>query len=84
MKRISPATVTFGVMAIVLGLVAAYIVRQSMEKPPVVQAPPKPAPEPQGGDPVTGAVRAATRVAETGLKVAGGVTREVLRRLPRP
>lgn len=39
MKRISPATVTFGVMAIVLGLVAAYIVRQSMQKPPVVQAP---------------------------------------------
>lgn len=46
MKRISPATVTFGVMAIVLGLVAAYIVRQAMEKPPVVQAPPPPAPEP--------------------------------------
>jgi pilus assembly protein CpaB len=45
-KRISPATVTFGVMAIVLGLVAAYIVRQSMQKPPVVQAPPPPAPEP--------------------------------------
>lgn len=46
MKRISPATVTFGVMAIVLGLVAAYIVRQAMEKPPVAQAPPPPAPEP--------------------------------------
>jgi pilus assembly protein CpaB len=45
-KRISPATVTFGVMAIVLGLVAAYIVRQSLEKPPVVQAPPPPKPEP--------------------------------------
>jgi pilus assembly protein CpaB len=44
-KRISPATVTFGVMAIVLGLVAAYIVRQSMEKPPIVkrEAPPPPA-----------------------------------------
>ncbi|MCI0358357.1 MAG: Flp pilus assembly protein CpaB [Planctomycetaceae bacterium] len=50
MKRISPATVTFGVMAIVLGLVAAYIVRQSMEKPPVVQAPPPPAPEPPKPD----------------------------------
>ncbi len=37
MKRISPATVTFGVMAIVLGLVAAYIVRQSMEKPQIVR-----------------------------------------------
>ena len=33
-------------MAIVLGLVAAYIVRQALEKPPVVQAPPPPAPEP--------------------------------------
>ena len=51
------------------------------------EPPPEPArPEraPTGADPVTGAVRAATRVAETGLKVAGGVTREVLRRLPRP
>jgi Flp pilus assembly protein CpaB len=38
--------VTFGVMAIVLGLVAAYIVRQSMQKPPVVQAPAPPKPEP--------------------------------------
>ena len=46
MKRISPATVTFGVMAIVLGLVAAYVVRQSLQKPPVVQAPPPPVPEP--------------------------------------
>ena len=47
MKRISPATVTFGVMAIVLGLVAAYVVRQALHKPPVVQkpAPPPPAPE---------------------------------------
>ena len=39
MRRISPATVTFGVMAIVLGLVAAYIVRQALHKPPVVQKP---------------------------------------------
>jgi pilus assembly protein CpaB len=36
--------VTFGVMAIVLGLVAAYIVRQALQKPPVV-ATPAPAPE---------------------------------------
>jgi pilus assembly protein CpaB len=44
-KRISPATVTFAVMAIVLGLVAAYVVRQALEKPPVVKAPgPKPDP----------------------------------------
>jgi pilus assembly protein CpaB len=48
MKRISPATVTFGVMALVLGLVAAYIVRQSMHKPVVVkrEAPPAPAADP--------------------------------------
>jgi Flp pilus assembly protein CpaB len=37
-------------MAIVLGLVAAYIVRQSLEKPPVVQAPPPPAPAPAKPD----------------------------------
>src|SRR5687768_13210166 len=35
-------------MAIVLGLVAAYIVRQSLQKPPVVVvAPPPPAPAPE-------------------------------------
>ena len=47
MKRISPATVTFGVMAIVLGLIAVYVVRQAMTKPPVVEkpVPPPPAPE---------------------------------------
>lgn len=47
MRRISPATVTFGVMALVLGLVAAYIVRQSLHKPPVAAkpAPPPAAPE---------------------------------------
>ena len=45
MKRISPATVTVSVMAIVLGLVAAYVVRQALEKPPVAEAPqPKPDP----------------------------------------
>lgn len=37
MKRISPATVTVTVMALVLGLVAAYVVRQAMEKPPVAK-----------------------------------------------
>jgi len=48
MKRISPATVTFGVMALVLGLVAAYIVRQSMHKPVIVkrEAPPAPVVDP--------------------------------------
>ena len=47
MKRISPATVTFGVMALVLGLVAAYIVKQAMHKPEVAKVvPPPPAPAP--------------------------------------
>lgn len=45
MKRISPATVTFGVMAVALGLVATYVVRQAMRKP-VVQAPPPVRPAP--------------------------------------
>jgi hypothetical protein len=35
------------------------------------------------GGPLDDAVRAATKVAGTGLRVASGVTREVLRRLPR-
>ena len=43
---------------------------------------PKP-PEPES-DPVGGAIRAAAGVAGTGLRVANGITREVLRRLPRP
>lgn len=47
MKRISPATVTFGVMALVLGLVAAYVVRQALQKPPLVEKAPPPAPQPE-------------------------------------
>ena len=50
MKRISPATVTFGVMAIVLGLVSAYIVKQAMHKPPVVAKPAPPAPKCGGSE----------------------------------
>jgi pilus assembly protein CpaB len=42
-KRISPATVTVGVMAIVLGLVAAYVVRQALQKPVTVKPAPPPA-----------------------------------------
>ena len=45
MKRISPATVTLGVLAIVFGLVAAYIVRVSLEKAPLAKVEP-PAPPP--------------------------------------
>jgi hypothetical protein len=35
-------------------------------------------------DPVPGAVRAATKVAGTGVRVAGAVAHEILRRVPRP
>jgi hypothetical protein len=44
---------------------------------------PQPSPA-TGGDPVRGAIRGVAGVALTGAKVATGVTREVLRRLPRP
>lgn len=37
-----------------------------------------------GNDPVGDAVRAAAGVAGAGLRVANGITRELLRRLPRP
>jgi hypothetical protein len=39
---------------------------------------------PHAGDPVGDAIRTVTGVAATGARVAGGVAREVLRRLPRP
>jgi hypothetical protein len=38
----------------------------------------------RAGDPVGDAVRTVTGAAATGARVAGGVAREVLRRLPRP
>jgi hypothetical protein len=46
--------------------------------------PPRAEPPAGGGDPVGGAVRLAAGIAQAGLQVAGGLTREVLRRLPRP
>ena len=36
MKRISPGTVTFGVLAILLGLVAAYVARRSLDVKPKI------------------------------------------------
>ena len=50
------------------------------------QAPPPaaPTPEPRSRGPVEEAVHLAGRIAGTGVRVAGGVTKEVLRRLPRP
>lgn len=54
-------------------------------------APKREAPAPRAGaaresdpDPVGDALRTAARVVETGLHAANEVTREVLRRLPRP
>jgi hypothetical protein len=44
----------------------------------------KAAPASAGADPVGGAIRTVAGVAGLGAKVAGGVAREVLRRLPRP
>jgi hypothetical protein len=54
--------------------------RQASKRPE--QPPPRPA---EGGpDPVGDAVRLAAGIAGTGLRVANGLTREVIRRLPRP
>jgi hypothetical protein len=43
----------------------------------------RPAPQ-RGGDPVTDVIRGVAGLAGTGAKVAGGVARELLRRVPRP
>jgi hypothetical protein len=45
---------------------------------------PQPTPARGERDPVRGAIRGVAGLAFTGAKVATGVTREVLRRLPRP
>lgn len=59
---------------------AARPTRQASKRPE--QPPPRPA---DGGpDPVGDAVRLAAGIAGTGLRVANGLTREVIRRLPRP
>jgi hypothetical protein len=59
---------------------AARTSAQARKRP----TPPPPAPEPQGGDPVGEAVRTAAKLAGGGLKLANGLTREVLKRLPKP
>lgn len=51
---------------------------------PKARPKPAPAPEPSSSDPVSEAVRTAAKVAGGGLKLANGLTREVLRRLPKP
>jgi hypothetical protein len=54
---------------------------QAPKTPPPHSAPPE---RGQAGDPIAGAVRAGVRAAEGGVKLAGGLTRGLLRRLPRP
>lgn len=53
-------------------------------RPKVANPKPRPAPESQSGDPVGEALKAAGRLAGAGARTANGVTREILRRLPRP
>lgn len=70
MKRISPATVTFGVMAVILGLVAAYIVKQAMHKPEIAKvAPPAPAAAPV--DPGVQVVFARNNIPKNGKLLPG-------------
>jgi hypothetical protein len=44
----------------------------------------KTAPEPQRGGPIDDALHTVGKVAGTGIRIADGLAREVLRRLPRP
>jgi hypothetical protein len=57
--------------------------RASPQSPGASRQKAKPAPPPDG-DPVGDVIRAATGVAGAGLRVANGITRELLRRVPRP
>jgi hypothetical protein len=45
---------------------------------------PEPPPEPRRRGPIEDALHAAGSIAGTGTRIAGGLAREVLRRLPRP
>jgi len=56
---------------------------QAKARPKVANPKPRPAPERQAGDPVSEALKAAGRLAGAGARTANGVTREILRRLPR-
>jgi hypothetical protein len=55
---------------------------RAASRPGPAAAAPKPAEEERQGDPVSGAIRAATGVAVAGARVANGLAREVVRRLP--
>jgi len=52
-------------------------------RPKVANPKPRPTPERHTGDPVSEALKAAGRLAGAGARTANGVTREILRRLPR-
>jgi len=56
---------------------------EAKPRPKVANPKPRPAPESQSGDPVSEALKAAGRLAGAGARTANGVTREILRRLPR-
>jgi hypothetical protein len=66
--------------------------RRSAKRPATPQARPKPAasakPAPEAeqhqADPISDAIRTATGLASAGARVANGVARELVRRLPRP
>jgi hypothetical protein len=45
---------------------------------------PQPPPEPHRGGPIDDALHTVGKVAGTGIRIADGLAREVLRRLPRP
>ena len=62
---------------------AAAKPRTAPRKPPAEQPPPPPA-TPSAATPIEAALKAGETVALTGIKVAGRVAGEVLRRLPRP
>ena len=63
----------------------AAAARSPRPKRPRPAAPaPEPAPEPRRSGPIEGAVHTAGSIAGAGARVAEGLAKEVLRRLPRP
>jgi hypothetical protein len=58
--------------------------RPAGASPPPAPAPEREAAAPTDADPLSGAIRTATGMAAAGARVANGLAREVVRRLPRP
>jgi len=52
-------------------------------RPKISNPKPRPAPQPSPGDPVTETLKVAARIAGAGASTVNGVTRGILRRLPR-